>query len=57
MIRLVIPFRRELSTEIKSAAGGLYALCVLCGDKYINEVVVVNAVRTAFGRAGEKGIF
>jgi hypothetical protein len=30
---------------------------VLCGDKYKNEVVAVDAVRTAFGRAGEKDIF
>jgi acetyl-CoA acetyltransferase len=35
----------------------LCALCVLCGDKYKNEVVVVDAVRTVFGRAGEKGFF
>jgi hypothetical protein len=57
MIRSVIPFRRGHSTANKSAAGGLCALCVLCGDKYKNKVVVVDAVRTAFGRAGEQGIF
>ena len=26
-------------------------------DRTLNRVVVVDAVRTAFGRAGEKGIF